>query len=74
MTTNLNLIETDDLLEELFARFDHAAFAGQRLTGENDLQERIEMVGAERIVQGLCASLQIRCEASLVSRTGKPLY
>ena len=74
MAINLDLVESDDLLAALFSRFDHAGFVGQRATGENDLQERIEMHGAERVVQGLCSSLQIRCEASIVQRTGGPLY
>ena len=74
MTTNLALVESDNLIEELFSRFDHAGFIGQRTTGEDDLQERIEMKGHERVVQGLCSSLQIRCEASIVQRTGGPLY
>ena len=74
MPVNVDLIETDDLIEALFKRFDHAGFVGQRSTGENDLQERIEMSGQERIIQGLCASLQIRCEAALVGRSDKASY
>jgi hypothetical protein len=71
---NLSLVETSALLDEIFSRFDAAGFIGQTLANENDLRELITAKGPERIVQGLCYALAIRCESSIRSRTGPSEY
>lgn len=71
---NLDLVETDALLKELMRRFDASAFVGQRKSAEDDLLERFEMAGQERVVQGLCTSLIIRCEDSIRRRMGPTTY
>lgn len=70
----LELVTTEDLIHELFRRYPSAAFVGQREGGENDLLERLEMQGQERIVQGLLFSLMLRCDTNLASRTGPSDY
>lgn len=74
MNANLQLIETDRLIDELFARYDDAAFMAQRSASEDDLLERWEMKGKERVVQGLCTSMIARCEVSIRKRSGASEY
>ena len=71
---DLAFIETDTLLEELFSRYEHAGFVGQRTAGEDDLIERLEMKGMERVVQGLCGSMILRAEYNLNQRRGPSTY
>jgi len=71
---NLDLIETEALLDELHRRYDHSAFVGQRTANEDDFHERMSMKGQERIVQGLAMSLAIRCDQRLAQRTERSDY
>lgn len=60
--TDLSLVDTDELLAELLARFDHAVFAG--LKSQIGASDRIEFtrewIGNTHTCLGLTADLQAR--------------
>ena len=70
----LELIATDDLVDELFRRYSSAAFVGQRESNEHDLMECLMLKGQERIIQGLCMAMVLRCDESMRARTGPSEY
>lgn len=59
---NLELIETDQLLDELMNRFDHAVFAGMKVKQDESTYERWQKTGNLRTCQGLAFGLIARCE------------
>jgi hypothetical protein len=68
----LELASTNDLLNELLSRFDHAVFGGMKVRplreGENDtpdgqIYEEKRVVGNTRTCQGLCFALQLMKQA-----------
>lgn len=63
---NLELASTDELLDELCVRFDHAVFAGMKVRPDNkpesadgQLYEKKRTKGNTRVCQGLCFALQL---------------
>lgn len=58
---NLELIETDKLIDELMNRFDHAVFAGMKVKAD-DQYERWFKTGNLRTCQGLAFGILARCE------------
>lgn len=64
MYTNLELVPTDDLLEEVLGRFEHAVFAGLKVNYASETQYEIRRtIGNSRTCQGLAFSLIARCES-----------
>jgi len=59
---NLELIETDKLIDELMNRFDHAIFAGMKVQAEESQYERWFKTGDLRTCQGLAFGVIARCE------------
>lgn len=53
--TPLTLASIDDLIGELFTRFDHAVFVGQATHTTLQDQEIFRANGNRRLCQGLCA-------------------
>lgn len=61
------------LLEELFRRYEAAAFVGRTRRAAvggvaQDWQEWMTTQGDERVLQGLCAGMIRRCEDQLMKR------
>lgn len=70
MASELELVETNDLLEELGSRFDHAVFVGRK-----DVWQREERVltywnGDMHVVIGMLAHMQ----SSVISRLERESY
>jgi hypothetical protein len=60
---NLELIETQALIDELLARFNHAVFAGLKVNEAMETQYEVrQSVGNQRTCQGLAFGLIARCE------------
>lgn len=60
---NLELIETQALIDELLRRFEHAVFAGMKVNDASEAQyETYQQVGNARTCQGLAFGLIARCE------------
>jgi hypothetical protein len=55
--SDLSLVSTAALLDELFARHDHAAFAGLFIVGEDRSRKRLRWKGNHCTVAGLGASI-----------------
>ena len=67
---NLELIETDQLLDELMRRFEHAVFHGLKVN--EALESHYEcrrQCGNSRTCQGLAFGIMTRCEEDLRSRS-----
>lgn len=60
MSGDLELIETDALLEELFSRFDHACFVGLKDRDDSTYAVRIRWHGNSYTVSGLCQRASMR--------------
>ena len=63
---NLELASTDDLLDEVFQRFDHAVFAGMKVrpdgkpeSPDGQIYEKKKSRGNTRTCQGLCFALML---------------
>lgn len=61
-SVNIELIETDRLIDELMRRFDHAVFAGMKVQAEESQYERWFKTGNLRTCQGLAFGIIARCE------------
>ena len=68
----IQLYTTDELLDELFARFDHAIFAGMKVrplrdgevdTPDGQIYERKKVQGNTRVCQGLAFAVQLMKQA-----------
>lgn len=60
---NLELIETDKLINELLRRFEHAVFAGMKVNEASESQYEIrQTIGNQRTCQGLAFGIIARCE------------
>ena len=61
--TALDLVSTDDLINQLASRYDHAVFAGVKVerAPRQDI-ESLRWKGNNRICQGLCAHLTAEIE------------
>lgn len=59
---NLELIETDALIDELMRRFDHAVFAGMKVKEHESNYERWAKTGNLRTCQGLAFGIIARSE------------
>ena len=65
---NLELIETQALIDELLGRFQHAVFAGLKVNEATERQYEVrQQVGNRRACQGLAFGLIARCEDYLRS-------
>ena len=70
----IELVETDELIRELFARYDHAIFAGMKVKSEDELTKDGEIietrrwVGNTRVCQGLAFEMMYRAQASWEDR------
>lgn len=61
----IELASTEDLLDELFSRFDHVVFAGMKARPIRDGQiyEKKRTMGNTRTCQGLCFALMLMKQA-----------
>lgn len=60
---NLELIETQALIDELLGRFEHAVFAGLKVNEATESQYEVrQQVGNQRTCQGLAFGIIARCE------------
>lgn len=60
---NLELIETQALIDELLGRFEHAVFAGLKVNEATESQYEVRhQVGNQRTCQGLAFGIIARCE------------
>lgn len=60
---NLELIETQALIDELLGRFEHAVFAGLKVNEATEIQYEVrQQVGNQRTCQGLAFGIIARCE------------
>lgn len=67
---SLELADTNDLLDELCARFDHLVFAGMKVrpdgnpeSPDGQLYEKKHTKGNTRVCQGLCFALMLYKQA-----------
>ena len=72
---NVELVSTDDLLTEIFNRFDHVVFAGMKVrpdttldSADGQLYEKQKTRGNTRVCQGLCFALQMFKQADWEER------
>lgn len=57
---DLQLIPVDELIDELFNRYDHAAFIGKKAIKDGLTEDKGRYKGDPHTVMGMASTLQIR--------------